>query len=374
MILGNLKIKNWILLIVCLLCSIQSLKSIDLRGYIETVSASLSNGLTPPYPIENASNGDFFQSPVAVLFLMGLSYFPLPIIKLLAFFYTSLGLFYVFKKLRVSELSSVSFWAVVLLFSHSLSDLFLSMNFLFPSFVLWFLGLEFKNSKIAGVLIALAVFLRPPTILLSPFLFFSEETRRTLPYAVLAGAVFLASTFLAFPNPLSWWERWFQALPLYSQAAEILSPSFQSPPAVIQKISLQVFEASRDRASLLSHFFGGLYYLLCLIFAFVLRKRKQGELAFSILLSTLYCSMGRIWVGGFISCLPFLVRTLHKNESTGILLAGVIYTLSQKWIWPLEIWNHLMIDWGAQGLILMSVLLWCWKRTQSDLQSLDGTS
>lgn len=365
---------RWIFFLVLLGSATQLTRGIDLNGYLVTVRASAeAKFLNPPYPKDSAQNGDYFQSPLTTLLLFPFTLIPALITKVIfAALATSL-LFFLMRALGVAQLALSSQFFLILLFAHALSDVYLALNplFLCLGFLWLFHSLSQRarwvHQACAGFLFALALFIRPIPILLIPFLFLSKEKRRVLPWVAVWLAVGLGASFLFFPDALNWWKSWFLSLGLYTQAANVMSPSFQSPAAAFSKwlshLDLSLgFLNSLEKGFVLATFSG------TFVLALRAERHQQRDLAWALLLSTLYICFSRIWISGFFYCFPLLVLCLKQKKSAAFNLLAVIYALLPQWLYPREIWNTMMSEWAVQGLVIFALLIGGLNRARRSLR------
>lgn len=365
---------TYVFYLVLAICSLQALKGIDFRGYLEALTQARIQGLeTPPYPVVSAKNGDYFQSPIATILLLPFSYLPLGVGKLVAALYTTLGLLYLLTTLNASHFSKTTAWALLLLFTHALSDAYLSLNPLFLTVILaWAshrlsLSRHRKDIILSGFYFSIALALRPFPALLIPFFVISREKRKVLPGIIFFTSLIFLLTFLILPNPVLWWERWFQALPLYRHAADVLNPTFQTPLSVIARFFVFGLNLPKDGLGSVEGPLAISYVCLCYFFALRFESDKKHDLAFSLLLSCLYCCFARVWACGLFYCFPFLAWAFSKTESRWPLIFALAYSLLPKWAWPSDWWELLMSRFGVQGWFILASLLFAWKLVWNEL-------
>lgn len=361
--------------LVALLCISQAIKGIDLKGYLEIIRAcSQDSFVSPPYPTLHAANGDYFQTPFTTMLLYPFSFLPLIISKIIFSGFATGLLIFMIRKLRARSLSPLSQFFLIVFFSHALSDVYLALNPLF-----WCLGLLWichsyslstkrSHQMVSGASLALSIFLRVIPLMLVPFLVFFPERRKTAWYALLFLALGFSSTLLFFPKPFLWWGHWFTSLGLYSEAAELLSPAFQSPAAVISKWATAL-GASRSTQELLEKGFS-LATLSSLFFlSLKAEKLKRKDLAFALLVSGFYISFSRMWASGLLYCLPLVILVLREERSPVFNFLATCYAFLPQWLYPRTLWNGLMSRWALQGLVISGVLVWCLGRASRKLSA-----
>ncbi|NBX93390.1 MAG: DUF2029 domain-containing protein [Proteobacteria bacterium] len=355
-----------VFVVIALLCSVQALKGIDFRGYLESMNVSLLQGLNPPYPTHSAKNGDFFQSPITAVFLIPLALLPMGIAKLIAWAYSFGGLFYLFRRATLGNLTNPSAFLLLLFFTHAISDVFLSLNFLFLGLVLmwacheWSLRKEPWGQLLSGLFFSVAVALRPMPLLLLPYFVLSPGRRRMLIWFFGWTAAWIALTLLVLPNPRLWWTHWFSALPLYEQAASILVPAFQTPMAVLGRSFYFFSSVTLSQFAFIEKVIGLAFWGWAFFWALRLEKRGEKALGFALILSTLYCSFSRIWACGFLYCYPFLSAVLCRNPSKIFWLLAIGYALLPQWLWPIDTWDLLVSHYSLQGILILGSLILCW--------------
>lgn len=363
--------KSWPLFLVWGLCLPQALKGVDFSGYLRTVSGLVSSGFNNlPYPIEMGKNGDFFQSPITTLLLVPFSILPLTLSKIVFSALLSLSLFWLAKDLDLKNLPRPAIWTLLFLFAHALSDVFLSLNLVFASFILlWFshrLSLKESegNKTMAGFIFSLAIALRISPLLLVPFFFFSKKRRVVLVWTALFLGLETLTTFIFLPSGSNWWNGWLRALPLYSQAADVFTSTFQTPLSIVDRLAHFLFGVPKSRLGFFEVSLGVSYWFLSLWASYRLESQGKFDLAFSIILSVLYVSFSRVWASGLFYTLPLVVLTMKKKLSFSFMLAAVLYALFPQWLWPRPLWNYLTGTLGIQGIILSNIIYLCWKETK----------
>ena len=374
--IGQAPTKQWVryvFYLVLAVCSLQALKGIDFRGYLEALTQARVQGLeTPPYPTISAKNGDYFQSPITTILLLPLSYLPLGAGKLIAALYTTLGVLYLLSTLKVGQLPKTIAWALLFLFTHALSDAYLSLNPLFLTAVLLWAShrLSLSNTPkdriLSGFCFSIALALRPFPALLLPFFVFSRQKRKVFPWILFFSILAFFMTFVLLPNPIRWWQTWFQALPLYRFAADVLHPTFQTPLSLVARLSVLGFGFPKENLNLIEGPLAFLYSGLCYFFALRLEREKKPDLAFSLLLTCLYCCFARVWACGFFYCFPFFVLAFSKTRSFWPLVFGLGYALLPQWAWPGDLWGFLMSRMGLQGWFILASLVYAWNLVRNE--------
>jgi hypothetical protein len=364
---------KYVFYLVLAICSLQALKGIDLAGYIGTIDSARSVGLeTPPYPKGIAKHGDYFQSPITTTFLLPLTYIPIGFSKFLAALYTTLGVFYLLSRLGVGALPPRTRWALLLLFTHGLSDAYLSLNPIFTTAVLLWAShlLSLSNQKrdtlLSGICFSISLALRPFPAVLLPFFLMNPQKRKVLPWIILFSTLAFAITFLFLPNPILWWRAWLEALPLYKDAAEIVHPTFQTPLSLVARFFVFGLGFSQKEFALIQWPLALIYLAICYVFAVTLESKKQSDLAFSLLLSSLYCCFGQIWACGLFYCFPLFVWTFSKTKSPWPLVFSLAYALLPQWAWPRDVWNFMMLKLGVQSWFILASLLFAWNVTRNE--------
>jgi len=349
-------------------------RGIDLRGYLETIKASAAAGfLNPPYPQNMAQNGDYFQSPLTTMVLFPFACLPVLLTKFIFAGVATAFLLFLIRSLEVKNLATTSQFFLLLLFAHALSDIYVALNPLFLCLgLLWLFHSLNKHPYWgyqcgAGACFALAVFIRPIPVILTPFLFLASKKRKSLPWIIFWLVVGLGSTFLFFPDAFIWWKQWFLSLRLYTEAADLFSPAFQSPAAVFSKwlahINLPMIFAKYLELS-----FSLMFFLMTFFWALKAEKTNLPDLAWACLLSCLYICFSRIWASGFFYCFPLLVFCLKQKRSVSFNILAVTYALLPQWLYPRALWNTLMSEWAIQGLVILGVLGWGMIRLQGLLR------
>lgn len=351
--------------LVTLACISQSLRGIDLRGYLDTVQSCANEGfVNPPYPLTRATNGDYFQSPFFTLLLWPFSLTSRLVAKLLFAGFATIFLFVLLGSLEVKRLSKKSQFFLLLLFAHALSDVYVALNPLFLVLgLLWLCHIyslrhtRFSQS-FSGFFLALAILIRVTPALLIPFFLFSPKRRSVLPWTFFFFGFFLVLSYLVLPNADSWWWRWLQSLPLYSQAANVLSPAFQSPLALFSKW-LQTSGARAQVVEQLDSILGLGIFGLFGVLAFRAEKLGKSDLAFSLLLVALYCSFSRLWASAFLFCLPLFILFLRQGRTSYFGALSILYALLPQWLYPRDLWNYLMSKWALQGIVIIALIAFC---------------
>jgi len=360
---------NIVFYLILIICSLQALKGIDLAGYIGTIHSARVVGLeTPPYPKGIAKFGDYFQSPITTTLLLPLTYLPIGFSKFLGAIYTTLGVLYLLSPLRVRGLPYKSRWALLLLFTHGLSDAYLSLNPLFVTAVLLWashvlsLSNHQKDKILSGLCFSVALALRPFPAVLLPFFLINPQKRKVVPWITLFTATALLITFIFLPSPIAWWRSWLQALPLYRDAADIVHPTFQTPLALVTRFFVFGLGFSQQELGFVEWPLAFIYLAICYFFAFALSSKKgKPELAFAVLLSSLYFCFGRIWACGLFYCFPLLAWAFSRTKSYWPLVFSLGYAILPQWAWPTDAWNFLMLKVGLQSWFILASLIYAWK-------------
>ncbi|NBW99482.1 DUF2029 domain-containing protein, partial [bacterium] len=367
-ILGALTVAVW------LVCSLQSLKGIDLVGYWRAVAQAWASQLrTPPYPVAVAQNGDFFQSPIAALLILPFTFLPVGIFKFCAWGWSSMGLAYWIKRLRLKSLSVGGGFVLICWFTHSISDVFLSLNFIFMVAVLLWLShvQSFRPSRgapvLAGLAFSLALALRPTPVALAPIFFLSDIRRRCLPWIFIFLMVWGLITTQVFPDSFLWWTAWLKALPLYSQAVDPRAATFQTPLANLDRMLTYLLHWAPPSVATAKAFMGIGYWLFASFCALRAEKRGERDLAFALLLSSLYCSFGPVWAAGFFFCLPLFAWALKTEGSVFLWTLTFFYSISPKWLWPAPLWEFGAATLGLPGWLIILNLALCWTRVWQKL-------
>ncbi|MFM8268805.1 MAG: glycosyltransferase 87 family protein [Pseudomonadota bacterium] len=339
---------------------------------MEALSQARVQGLdTPPYPTITAKNGDYFQSPVTTVLLLPLSFLPLGASKFIAALYTTLGIFFLLRSLNASQLDRKTSIALLLLFTHALSDAYLSLNPVFITAVLLWAShrLSLSNEKqsliFSGLCFTLALALRPFPALLFPFYLFSAQKRKVVPWIVLFGSLSILITFIFLPKPWLWWQSWLTALPLYRHAADVLHPAFQTPLSLVARLFVFGFNFPKEKLGVVEAPLALLYLLFTYGLASQLERRNKFDLAFSLLLASLYCSFATVWACGFFYCFPFVLWAFSQNKNAWPLILSLGYALLPQWAWPSDLWGLMMSRFGLQGLFILAVLILSWKRVRT---------
>lgn len=334
-----------------------------MRGYLDTVeNCARDRFSTPPYPISSATNGDYFQSPFTTLLFWPFSLINRGFAKLIFAGLATFLLLFILKSLEAEKLSKKSQFFLLLLFTHALSDVYLALNPLFLSLgLLWIchvfsLRSDRSSHVLSGVCLSFAILIRVTPALLLPFFLFSSKRRSVLPWTFFFLVIAFGFSYIVLPDATLWWSRWFRALPLYSQAASVLSPAFQSPMAVITKW-LYSFGLNTLLISQVESVLGLLFWAFFYVLSFRAEKTNQKDLAFSFLLAALYCAFSRVWASAFLYCLPLFILTLRRGMKLGFAALSILYALLPQWLYPRDLWNYLMSNWALQGLVITALIV-----------------
>lgn len=331
--------------------------------------------MAPPYPVGTAQNGDFFQSPLATLLILPFTFVSLDIVKGFAWAVNSLGLIYLATKLQVRALPLSSAICLLIWFAHSLSDIFLSLNFIFPVVVLLWIAHEhslkpgWSPPLVGGFALAIGLFLRPTPILLLPLFLFGGSRRRCIPWLIFFLILGALLTFLVFPNPVLWWSSWIKALPLYAQAVDPRAATFQTPLSNLDRLLTYGMRMSQSAVETFKFVMGFVYWLIALFVSTKAECRNEKSLAFALLLSTLFCSFGPNWSASLFFCFPFFLFALRKGVSSWFWIPTALFGLLPKWLWPSQAWEFGAATLGLPGTLILIALSFCWIRTSKHLLS-----
>lgn len=328
-----------------LVCFFNFTRSIDFKDYLLRSGQAFESGFrVPPYPVERALFGDFFQSPIVVVLLSPLSRLPLFAAKLLWAIASTAGVVWLWRKWR-GPVDFTHALFLVFLFAHPLSDVYLSANINFTLLCLLVGGWTAFQSESRGALavgalcFSLAILIKVQPVLFVAWFAFRGEWRKVL--AVLGGVAFwIAFTSLVMPidSFASWWVGWWRALGLYHQSAFAGTLSYQSPPAALFRWLAAHTALDYERRLFATALFSGAIQL-CLLAAAI---RRDERTAFALLASSFFLGGPYSWALTVLFLFP-LVRLAYRQRKPGAVewaAAGLLAALP-KAAWPEAVWNRI---------------------------------
>lgn len=306
-----------------LVCFLQFPRSVDFTGYLHYVARGLS---VPPYPVGSASLGAFFQSPVVAVLLVPFTWVPLGVAKFAWAALHAVGIVWLARRFgpRAASLGAIVF--LLCLFAHALSDVFLSGNTNITTLLLVVLGwhwIERERLALGGLAMGLAVFVKILPVVFLVWYLLLRRPKAVL--AILGGAAFWFCFSLAFVS-WEWWKAWLQALPLYEQAANLASESFQAPPSAVFRLSGDVALAKAVALALQASIF-------CLAF-----YRRS----FSLLLALFFLGNPYPWALTMLFLYPLVAEMAENGIPTMAWLGALAYALLPKALWPEALWQKLV--------------------------------
>jgi hypothetical protein len=349
--------------LIVFLCFLSFGKNKDFEGYWLTLNELAVNNLSLndlPYKIDHAVLGDYFQAPVTSLWLWSWTLLPLKFAK---FFYSLInalalvfGVRWLFLKLL--NLSGDKIIFTTLLFTHAISDIFVSgnLNFImnlslvFGAFVLFY-QVPTVFSYLSWIV---AISVKP----LAAIVFGYYLKLKSISQIFVLGISFVAVSVLApilaglsFYETMALYQRWLLSLRNYSDAANPLGSAFQTPTALIYKWSFLLFE-SKTVSTLLTQLVG----LVILAYGYL---RFQPKSLVSVLgyLTLLYWAFSLNWANTFLIVLPwfaFVVKEISLSKKHWVILG--IYIATAQMFWPKAVWENFAL-WGIPGLAQIGVVL-----------------
>jgi len=315
-----------LLLSVALLAAFaQFTRGVDFEGYYRTIlSARLSGFREIPYPTGPVEQGAYFQSPVTTLLLAPFTYLSLFTAKLVWALLVLLGLVAVARRWMRSDYFPSQSLFLFLLFTYPLTDIFLSGN----TNALLFLCLLLGGPWLWGA----GIFIKPHVLLLFPL-------RPSLRLAAAAPLWFLITLPLL---GLEWWRRWWTALSYYPGAAGPGRVSFQSPPAMLYRVTENLTLANAL----------GIAFGLTGIFLAV----KKPRAGFPIMMAVLYLVTPFSWASAILFLLPLALIYLDRGKPSLWAWVFVLpYALLQKAFLPTALWDFL-IHRSLHGFCLLGLI------------------
>jgi hypothetical protein len=350
---------------VLLICFAQFHRGIDFRGYYETIVAIRSTHFRyVPYPTQAANPGDYFQSPLATTILIPFTYMPLLLAKFVWAVLNLAGVIYVFKNWFRTMPKPRGFVFLLLFFTAPLSDVFMSGNFIFPTFVATFVGWRWlHHRKInlhfwGGLLLAAAIAIRLfPAVFLLWFVF--VDKRRELWWIALGLVVCFAVTVPVFGgDTLVWWKAWFHSLPLYSKAAGAGSPYFQSPPAIVYRW-LTLFAHIPHATALLWQGLSSYIIAFGISGLALLHHRRypfdQHE-PFVLMVATLFLANPFAWPAATLFLFPMFFDVSKKKIPKPLWICALLFGLIQTSLLPRPLWEDLSA-WGLPAITIIYVVI-----------------